>query len=123
MAVSPLPRAPEIVEGVINIRGTVLPVIDIRPRFGFPASPLHPDQHFIAGPRRPSAGRTPGAIASIGLIQVAPRGRCSRRSRWHRQPSRRRDRSPTRWGDRHPGLAQLLSLEEASVLDAAMSER
>ncbi len=31
--ITALPRAPEFVEGVINLRGTVLPVIDLRKRF------------------------------------------------------------------------------------------
>jgi purine-binding chemotaxis protein CheW len=32
-----VPRTPRFVEGVINLRGTVLPVIDQRCRFGLPA--------------------------------------------------------------------------------------
>lgn len=32
-----VPRAPEFVEGVINLRGSVLPVIDLRRRLGLPA--------------------------------------------------------------------------------------
>jgi len=31
-----VPHAPEFVEGVINLRGRILPVIDLRTRFGFP---------------------------------------------------------------------------------------
>lgn len=34
--VSPLPKAPAITLGVFNLHGTVLPVLDIRRRFGFP---------------------------------------------------------------------------------------
>jgi purine-binding chemotaxis protein CheW len=32
-----VPRAPEFVEGVINLRGTIVPVIDLRTRFGLAA--------------------------------------------------------------------------------------
>lgn len=32
-----LPRAPEFVEGVINLRGRVIPVVDLKRRFGLPA--------------------------------------------------------------------------------------
>jgi purine-binding chemotaxis protein CheW len=32
-----VPQSPEFVEGVINLRGKVLPVIDLRLRFGLPA--------------------------------------------------------------------------------------
>jgi len=35
-----LPKAPQFVEGVLNLRGTVIPVIDLRKRFDFPASTL-----------------------------------------------------------------------------------
>lgn len=31
-----VPRAPEFVEGVINLRGKVIPVMDLRRRFGLP---------------------------------------------------------------------------------------
>jgi len=47
VAVTPLPKAPPIVEGVINLRGALVPVLDIRQRLGLPARPLTPDQHFI----------------------------------------------------------------------------
>ena len=30
-----VPRAPDFVEGVINLRGRVIPVVDLRKRFGF----------------------------------------------------------------------------------------
>ncbi|MBI4573669.1 MAG: purine-binding chemotaxis protein CheW [candidate division NC10 bacterium] len=36
VAVSPLPRAPAIALGVINLHGQVTPVLDIRCRFGLP---------------------------------------------------------------------------------------
>jgi len=31
-----VPKAPDYMKGVINLRGTVLPVVDMRIRFGFP---------------------------------------------------------------------------------------
>lgn len=33
---SPLPRALPFVEGIINLRGSVIPVVDLRKRFGLP---------------------------------------------------------------------------------------
>lgn len=35
-AITNVPRAPQFVEGVTNLRGKVLPVIDLRKRFGLP---------------------------------------------------------------------------------------
>jgi purine-binding chemotaxis protein CheW len=54
VAVAPLPRAPRIVEGVIDLRGRVVPVLDIRSRFGLPPKPIEPSDHLIVaavGPR------------------------------------------------------------------------
>ena len=36
VAVTPLPEAPDIVLGVINIYGEIIPVMNIRKRFGLP---------------------------------------------------------------------------------------
>ncbi len=33
--ITKVPRAPDFVEGVINLRGRVIPVVDLRKRFGF----------------------------------------------------------------------------------------
>ena len=37
-AVTRVPRTPTFVEGVINLRGKVIPVVDLRRRFGLPAA-------------------------------------------------------------------------------------
>lgn len=47
VAVTPLPDAPDIVMGVINVRGSVLPVVDIRRRFRLPEKNLTPDDRLI----------------------------------------------------------------------------
>ena len=35
-AITAVPRAPEYVEGVINLRGRIIPVVNLRHRFGLP---------------------------------------------------------------------------------------
>ena len=47
VAITPLPDAPAVIEGVVNVRGRVLPVLDLRARFGMPPKPLDPSDHFI----------------------------------------------------------------------------
>lgn len=37
MAITRVPKAPDFVEGVINLRGKVIPIIDLRKRFGMMA--------------------------------------------------------------------------------------
>lgn len=41
MPVAPLPMAPECVRGVMNLRGRIIPVIDLRRRFGMTAVEDH----------------------------------------------------------------------------------
>ncbi len=43
MEITRVPRAPDFVEGVINLRGKVIPIIDLRKRFGLPTRDH--DQH------------------------------------------------------------------------------
>ena len=43
VAITRVPNAPTFVEGVINLRGRIVPVVDLRKRFGLPARAQ--DQH------------------------------------------------------------------------------
>lgn len=47
VAIRPLPGAPEIVEGVIGVRGALVPVLDVRARFGHPPRAVDPDDHLV----------------------------------------------------------------------------
>lgn len=47
VAVTSLPAAPEIILGIIDVRGSLLPVLDIRKRFRLPQKQLTPDDRFI----------------------------------------------------------------------------
>jgi purine-binding chemotaxis protein CheW len=48
-AITPLPSKLDLVMGVINLQGRILPVIDIRKRFSMPEKSLNADHHFIVG--------------------------------------------------------------------------
>ena len=47
VVIAPLPGAPSIVLGVINVEGTVVPVVDMRSRFGLSARPPDIDDQYI----------------------------------------------------------------------------
>ena len=47
LAMAPLAGAPGVVEGVVDVGGTVVPVLDLRARFGLPARPLSADDHLV----------------------------------------------------------------------------
>ena len=77
VTVVPLPKAPAIVEGIINFRGTVVPVLDLRSRFRLPAKPPEHTDHLViarAGERlvalrvdraRELARLDPGLVADV----------------------------------------------------------
>ena len=45
--ITQVPRTPDFVEGVINLRGKVIPVIDLRKRFGFGAAEATKDSRIV----------------------------------------------------------------------------
>ncbi len=116
-----LPNSPEIVIGVVNVEGHILPVLNIRKRFGFPDREITPSDQFLIArtARRP-----------VVLVIDEVEGLVERSSAEIAGPSRI-----------VPGLEQIrgvikldgglaliydlekfLSLEEADVLEEAMSK-
>lgn len=47
MEITKVPRSPDFVEGVINLRGKVIPIIDLRRRFGLIRKPEDKDTRII----------------------------------------------------------------------------
>jgi purine-binding chemotaxis protein CheW len=53
VAITPLPKAPEIVIGVINLQGRIVPVLNMRKRFRLPEREMRlSDQLLIASAKR-----------------------------------------------------------------------
>lgn len=73
VAVVPLPAAPGWVEGVVNLRGRVVPVLDLRDRLGLPAKGVElSDQLLVARGREfPVALRIDRAL-DLGRPEVGP---------------------------------------------------
>jgi purine-binding chemotaxis protein CheW len=68
--VTPLPDAPEIVLGVIDVHGRVLPVVDMRRRFHLPARAIDPDDQFIVAQSSTIAVALP-VDATLGVSEDA----------------------------------------------------
>lgn len=47
LEITRLPNSPQYVKGVINLRGEVIPVIDLRERFGMNSNPLTEESRII----------------------------------------------------------------------------
>ena len=68
--VTALPKAPAIVLGVINVQGQLLPVFNLRRRFGLPESELELSDHIlIARTSRRTVALVVDAVA--GLMECA----------------------------------------------------
>jgi purine-binding chemotaxis protein CheW len=70
--VSPLPGAPDGVVGIINLRGRIIPVFDLRPRLGFPARSVRTSDYFViahtrARPVALLVDAVEGVVAGRGL--------------------------------------------------------
>jgi purine-binding chemotaxis protein CheW len=61
--ITPLPKAPEIVLGVINVQGQILPVIDIRKCFRLPTREIQLEDQFIIA-------RTPKRLVVLTVDSV-----------------------------------------------------
>jgi purine-binding chemotaxis protein CheW len=44
---APLPGAPAAIEGLLDVRGDVVPVLDVRTRLGLPERPMLPSDHLV----------------------------------------------------------------------------
>ena len=70
-AVTRLPLAPDVVAGALDVAGRVMPVYDLRRRFGLPDRPLGLDDHFvIAWTKRREVALV--VDQALGLVQAQP---------------------------------------------------
>jgi purine-binding chemotaxis protein CheW len=68
--VTPIPRSPDFLKGVVNLRGTIVPVIDLRIKFALP-DPSYDSLTVVIVLR--IAGRTVGAVVD-GVSDVVQLG-------------------------------------------------
>jgi purine-binding chemotaxis protein CheW len=116
---TPMPGAPDVVEGVINVRGSVVAMLDLRARFGLPRRPPLLSDHLV--------------MARVGRRLVALR--VDRALDLLTVPRSAIDHAVASAAPHVGGVARLadglvlihdlatfLSREEAEVLDAALAE-
>lgn len=71
VAITPLPKAPPIVLGIIDLGGVVIPVIDIRQRFNHPPRDVRLSDHLIVA----TTGKRTVALLvdeTKGVIEASP---------------------------------------------------
>jgi len=67
--VTPLPKAPAIVMGVLDVAGQVLPVLNLRQRLGLPSSEIVPAHQFLIA-RTSKRGVVLVIEEALGMIEV-----------------------------------------------------
>lgn len=84
VALAPLPGAPDVVEGIVNLRGRLVPVMDTRRRFGIALRPTElTDFLIIADAGTRDVGLHVDQVIGvhqIGEDQVVPAGQLVQRS-------------------------------------------
>ena len=63
MPITPVPRTPDSIKGVVNLRGKVIPIMDLRTKFGLP-SQQHTDRACIVVVEL----EQPGGSMTTGII-------------------------------------------------------
>lgn len=72
VAITRAPQAPRVVEGMLNLRGKVIPVIGLRKRFDLPHKPYGLNNHLLIAR---SEGRTIALLVDVvNAVRVLPVG-------------------------------------------------
>ena len=78
--ITPVPNAPDHIEGVINLRGKIIAVVDLSKRFGEGAIERNSKSRIVVVEMEDAAGRAPGEFR-IGSVEARAVG--------NRSPARR----------------------------------
>ena len=69
--IAPVPHTPAYLDGVINLRGRVIPVVDLRTRFGLPRTPHNEATRIVIVELRAQyVGMIVDAVAEIRTIRT-----------------------------------------------------
>lgn len=118
--ITPLPKAPAIVLGVLDVQGDVLPVLDVRSRFGLPQRDIEPWQQFLIA----RVASRPMALVIDAAMEVIEVSSTEIIAAEQIVPGMEHVRGVAVLDDGlvliHD-LEQFLSLDEAAALEAAMN--
>lgn len=115
-----LPKAPEIIAGIINVRGEIIPVVDVRKRFEINSREIEPDdQLVIANTGKRQVALWVDTVSGVQNIQTEQRTDIS-----ESMPYARFVKGIAKVEDDLIliyDLEQFLNLEEESILEQALS--
>ncbi len=107
-----IPRTPDFIEGVVNLRGTVLPVVDQRRRFGLPSHERNDRQRIMV--LQIAGGRTGFIVDQVTEVLKLPRSAIEAAP----ELSREQARLIRRVANLEAQKRMVLLLDPAQLLDA-----
>lgn len=115
--VTPVPTAPAFVRGLINVRGRVVPLVDLHRRFGMPVSAETIDSRFVVLEVRLDGEKSAVGIIADQVFEVTVLDGC---------PSADVPQIGTRWrpefvqaiGRRRGGFVMVLDIDRVFAADA-----
>jgi len=119
--ITPLPQAPPIVLGIVNVGGRIIPVVNMRQRFRLPDREIEPRDQFILG----QTGRRIVALVADEVSSVLERPERDVIAPHDILPGLEGVEGVVRLDDGVIliyDLSRFLSLEEESALDAAWAD-
>ena len=119
--ITPLPQAPPIVLGIVNVGGRIIPVVNMRQRFRLPDREIEPRDQFILG----QTGRRIVALVADEVSSVLERPERDVIAPHDILPGLEGVEGVVRLDDGVIliyDLSRFLSLEEESSLDAAWAD-
>lgn len=77
LKINTIPKAPRFIEGVINLRGIIIPIVDLRKRFGIkiPEAPMPGERIIIARLEKKIIGLIVDSVSdviSLGKSDISP---------------------------------------------------
>ena len=121
VAITPMPEAPKIVKGVINVRGKVIPVIDVRKRFNLPAKPYDLNTQLLIA--QMDSRMMALIVDAVSEVLTMPAGNVEPPSEI--APQMERLSAVGKLGDRlllMPDLRRILTFEEETRLEAVLAD-
>src|SRR5207237_570202 len=70
LPITPVPKAPPFIEGVVELRGAIIPMLDLRKRFEVPAtSPSRTTKYIVVGVEGRIIGLVVDAVSEVIRVQ------------------------------------------------------
>ena len=71
LPITPVPRAPDFMEGVVELRGSIVPIVDLRKRFGIEAEDSPSKKYLVVSMDRRIVGLVVDSVTEVITVPRA----------------------------------------------------